>query len=407
MEQEFESESTLVERLLPQVQMVMQVSAKIAGAERTGAQAQYRGKLQVPSRRAYELLLPHFEREGVTPLLREHEGEHVIIAVDRPPEAGPGRPWLNAVLFGLTVLSVLYTGISHAWSYLQPNPNLPLPELIRLGLPLAALYAASLLAILLAHEFGHYLMGRYHRTPVSLPFFIPFPSLFGTLGAFIQLKSPSRDRRALFDIGVAGPLAGMVVAVPVILIGLAFSQVDQLPGTARAAAGSLQEGNSILYLAMKYLVHGQLLPQPTSYEGVPPLMYWARFILTGRPAPLGGTDVLLHPVAFAGWAGFLVTGLNLIPVGQLDGGHALYSLLGRRARLIWLPIVVGMAIWGVLVWTGWLLWAGLVYFFGRVHATPLDDVTELDPGRRALAIAVLILFVLIVTPVPIQPLAAP
>lgn len=408
MDHAMEGERTLTERLLPQVRMVMDVRAAVSGSERGGAQAQFTGKLREPSDQAYDRLVPAFEREGVTPLFRQHAGDHVILAVDKLPDVGPGRPWLNLVLLIVTFGSVLFSGVSYAAGHLGLSPNLGATQLILRSLPLAALYAGSLVGILVAHEFGHYLMGRYHRTPVSLPFFIPFPgTLFGTMGAFIQLKSPPRNRRTLLDIGLAGPLAGLLVALPVILIGLALSEVSTLPGSAQAARGSLQEGNSILYLALKYVVHGRLLPAPTSYGGVPPLLYWLRFIATGRPAPLGGQDVLLHPMAMAGWAGLLVTGLNLIPAGQLDGGHAIYALLGRAAGALWLPIVIGLGLFGAAVWSGWLIFAGLVFFFGRAHATPLDDITPLDAGRRALAIFAMVLFVLIITPVPIQPLAGP
>jgi membrane-associated protease RseP (regulator of RpoE activity) len=205
------------------------------------------------------------------------------------------------------------------------------------------------------------------------------------------------------DIGLAGPLAGLVVAIPVLLIGLALSEVGPLPAGSPQAAGTILEGNSLFYLAVKFLVKGELLPAPAEYGGLPPLLYWTRYILTGLPTPLGGRDVSLHPMAWAGWAGLLVTGLNLIPVGQLDGGHALYALLGRRAGRIWPFVLVAMA--GLtLVWTGWFLFAGLVFFFGRAHAQPLDDITPLDRRRRLVAVLGLVLFLVIFTPVPLRPL---
>jgi len=179
--------------------------------------------------------------------------------------------------------------------------------------------------------------------------------------------------------------------------------VGPLPIRPRETIGTILEGNSLFYLAVKYLVKGELLPAPAEYGGLPPLLYWIRYILTGLPAPLGGRDVSLHPMAWAGWAGLLVTGLNLIPVGQLDGGHALYALLGRRAGRIWPFVLVAMA--GLtLVWTGWFLFAGLVFFFGRAHAQPLDDITPLDRRRRVVAVLGLVLFLLIFTPVPLRPL---
>jgi len=194
------------------------------------------------------------------------------------------------------------------------------------------------------------------------------------------------------------------------MVGLLLSEVSPIPSQPGAlGGGSLLEGNSLLYLGAKFLVTGKLLPQPVSYQGVEPLVYWLRnlaFGITrplGVPVPLGGLDVQLHPMAWAGWAGFLVTGLNLIPTGQLDGGHVLYSLLGRRAAILW-PVIIAGLLGLTLVWNGWLLFAGLTFLMGRTYAQPLDDVTPLDARRRGLAILGLVLFVLIFTPVPIVPL---
>jgi membrane-associated protease RseP (regulator of RpoE activity) len=394
--------------MLRQVRAVMDVQKSEAGPEGAPFLARYHGKLKLDSIQAFEKLEPLFAKERASILLRQEGGSHVLIVVDELPEPGPARIWLNAVLLLATFLTVLFVGFSYGAGYLRLDPNLGSAELVRRVLPLAALYATSLLGILVAHEFGHYLAGRYHGTAVTLPFFIPFPgSLLGTMGAFIQLKSPPKNRRVLLDIGLAGPLAGLLVALPVLLIGLALSDVSTLPSTARAAAGSLQEGNSILYLGLKFLVKGELLPAPASLNGIDPLAYWVRFFFTGGPAPLGGRDVQLHPMAMAGWAGFLVTGLNLIPAGQLDGGHGIYALLGRGASRLWIFIVAALALMGLAIWEGWLIFAGLMFIFGRAHATPLDDITELDPPRRAIAILGLVLFILMFTPVPIKPLVGP
>ncbi|MFN2146277.1 MAG: site-2 protease family protein, partial [Anaerolineales bacterium] len=263
-------------------------------------------------------------------------------------------------------------------------------------------FGLSLLAILLAHEFGHYLLGRYHKADVTLPYFIPMPlSLLGTMGAFIQLKSPPKNRRTLLDIGVAGPLAGLVVAIPILLIGLSLSPVEVIEPITGPNQGLMLEGNSILYLAAKYIIHGELLPAPESYGGVPPLFYWLRFIFTGYPAPFGMRDVLMHPLAWAGWAGLLVTSLNLIPAGQLDGGHALYVLLGRKARRALPVILIGLGLLG-LAWPGWWLWVMLIMLLGRQYAEPLDQITELDPTRKAIAILVLVIFFLVFIPIPLQ-----
>ena len=269
------------------------------------------------------------------------------------------------------------------------------------SLPGGTAFTVSILAILLAHEFGHYLAGRYHKTHVTLPYFIPFPlSLFGTMGAFIQLKEPPRNKRILLDIGIAGPLAGLVVAIPVLLIGLALSDVSSLPAQLPPGQGLQIEGNSLLYLFAKFAVFGQLLPAPASYEGMNAIQYWVRYFFTGRPLPLGGQDVLLHPVAWAGWAGLLVTALNLIPAGQLDGGHVIFVLIGKRASALLPFVLAGLILLG-FVWPGWWLWAFLIFLLGRLHAEPLDQITPLDPGRRALALFGLVVFVLVFIPVPL------
>jgi membrane-associated protease RseP (regulator of RpoE activity) len=219
------------------------------------------------------------------------------------------------------------------------------------------------------------------------------------MGAFIQLKEPPKNKRILLDIGIAGPLAGLLVAIPVLLFGLSLSVVDRLPLVMDRAVSL--EGNSILYLLAKYIVFGQWLPTPGEYGGLNPLIYWIRYFFTGSPMPFGGTDVLLHPIAWAGWAGLLVTALNLIPAGQLDGGHILYALFGKRSRIVLPFVLVALVALGT-VWSGWWLWALLLFFLGRVHAEPLDQITTLDPNRRALAVFGLFVFILVFTPVPLS-----
>lgn len=255
------------------------------------------------------------------------------------------------------------------------------------------------MAILVCHEFGHYLAGRYHKTAVTLPFFIPFPlSYFGTMGAFIQLKEPPRNRRILLDIGIAGPLAGLIVAIPVLLLGIYLSPVIRLP--QQLPVGQIFEGNSLLYLLLKFIVKGQLLPRPETYAGISPILYWIRYFFTGGPSPAGGWDISISPIAWAGWAGLLVTSLNLIPAGQLDGGHIMYVLLGKRTTKLLPFILVALVLLG-FVWNGWWLWAALIFLLGRMHAEPLDQITPLDPKRRALAIFGVLLFIFVFIPVPL------
>jgi membrane-associated protease RseP (regulator of RpoE activity) len=161
------------------------------------------------------------------------------------------------------------------------------------------------------------------------------------------------------------------------------------------------EGNSILYLFAKFITKGQLLPHPLHYSGLSPVAYWLQYFFLGSPAPYGGTDVLLNHMAWAGWAGLLVTALNLIPAGQLDGGHTIYVLIGDTARRIWPIIVVALVLLG-FVWSGWFIWAVLIFLLGRTYARPRDEITPLNPGRRTLAIFGLIVFVLVFMPVPLR-----
>jgi membrane-associated protease RseP (regulator of RpoE activity) len=149
-------------------------------------------------------------------------------------------------------------------------------------------------------------------------------------------------------------------------------------------------------------VFGDLLPAPVNFDGMPPWLYWLRYFFTGRPFPLGGTDVLLHPVALAGWAGLLITALNLIPAGQLDGGHVMYVLLGRQKAARLLPIILALIALLGIFWAGWWLWVALIFFLGRTYAEPLDQITPLDDRRRMLAVLALIIFVLIFTPIPMN-----
>jgi membrane-associated protease RseP (regulator of RpoE activity) len=196
------------------------------------------------------------------------------------------------------------------------------------------------------------------------------------------------------------------VAIPVLLIGLSLSPVERLPLFIEEGQAFNLEGNSILYLLMKYIVHGQWLPQPGSFMTVSPLSYWLKYIFTGLPTPLGGYDVMLHPMAWAGWAGLLVTSLNLIPAGQLDGGHILFVLLGKRVRRLLPAILIGLTLLG-MAWEGWWLWVILIFVFGRVYAEPLDQITPLGPKRKAVAIFGIILFILVFIPVPLTLLIGP
>jgi Zn-dependent protease len=399
---EIVEDKTLVERLLAQVQREMQVQDIVEGGRNDAFAARFRGRLIGDSQDAFARLEPVFAKEGMTLVFRAENDDHIILAIRGVVESRPSRPWINLGVFVLTVLSVVLAGALYAYEGPVDADLGTTLEYIWRSFPSGIPFAISLLAILVAHESGHYIAARLNGTDVSLPFFIPFPgSPFGTMGAFIQLKEPPRNRRVLLDIGLAGPIAGLVVAIPVLLIGLSLSDVGQLPAGPDSPVGFSLEGNSLLYLAIKYISKGELLPAPIDYGNLPPLVYWIRYVLTGTPAPFGGRDVMLHPVAWAGWAGLLVTSFNLIPVGQLDGGHISYVLLGRRSRVVWPFIIVALVALG-LAWPGWWLWAGLLFLLGRRYAQPLDEITPLDGRRRALAIAGIVLFLIVFIPVPLR-----
>ncbi|MHB1416104.1 MAG: site-2 protease family protein [Chloroflexota bacterium] len=328
---------------------------------RSKVSVEIKGRLRVPSDRAYEIVSAKFQALGHFPLFRRSPDGDVILAVAGALPRQGGWSTTAIILFVATLISVLWMG---AMNEQLPGQDLNLLD----GIP----FAASLLSILVAHEMGHYLMARRLGVPASLPYFIPMPlSIFGTMGAVMQMKAPPRDKRALLAVGAAGPVAGLLVGIPVLLIGLSLSQVHAIP----AGEPIIQEGNSLLYAGLKILVFGRFLPA-------------------------GGQDVFLHPIAWAGWAGLLVTALNLIPASQLDGGHIMYALIGERARLITWGVVVALVALSFL-WWGWLLWAGLTFMFARVHAVPLDDITVLRSGDRAFALAMLVVAVLVFIPVPI------
>lgn len=251
----------------------------------------------------------------------------------------------HIVLFGLTCLSTFLVG--------------------------GIFYSATLMAILLAHEMGHYLMSRRHRVWATLPYFIPFPfPPFGTLGAVIKTRSPIPNRRALLDIGVAGPLSGLVLALPAIALGLLWSTpvpVSELPET------TIRLSSPPFFLLMEKLLVGEL---PSSY------------------------DLILHPMAYAGWVGLFVTALNLLPIGQLDGGHVIYALFGPRSRIIFRWTLVALLLTALFVNIGWLVLIVLLMGIGHRHPPPLDDLTPIDGKRKAVAVFTIAVFFSSFTPIP-------
>jgi membrane-associated protease RseP (regulator of RpoE activity) len=283
---------------------------------------------------------------------------------------------LHGFLFGLSLLTTTIVGVVLAQSF-QNNRPLDLdqyvnvfgaleaqPWLLLEGLP----YSLTLMAILLAHELGHYFACRYYGIDASLPYFLPFPSQIGTFGAFIRIRSPIYTRRALFDVGVAGPLAGFVLLLPAMAIGMAKSHI--VPGIA---------------------VHGELI------FGVPAVQRFMGWIIFPGVA---SANISLHPVARAAWVGTLATALNLLPIGQLDGGHIVYSITPRNHKLLSRLFVAALLPLGILYWP-WLVWAALLFLLALRHPV-ICDITPLDKRRVGLAILAAVIFLLTFTVVPIQ-----
>lgn len=340
---------------------------------------------------AYDLIAERWRAHQYTPMLRRHQGQIALIAQPGIVVPKPSNPWINLILAIATVVSVLFSGALLSCQCTFPRTF----EQWWGGMPLMLV----LMGILLAHEFGHYFAARYHKVAVTLPYFIPMPFIIvGTMGAFIQLRSPFKTKRQLFDIGVAGPLAGLVFAIPLIIWGVASSPVDPLP----SGSGFLLEGNSIFYLAVKYAVHGQLLPNFNQYSD---LSFWQEFLrlLVGLTPSGSGTDISLNLVAFAAWFGLFVTAMNLIPVGQLDGGHVIYCIFGERSRWLGLGMVGAMVLAGIFLWPGWLIWALLVFFvIGPNHPPPLNDLVGLGLPRKILAYITVFILLIMFMPNPIQ-----
>ena len=289
----------------------------------------------------------------------------------QPP---PTRVWLHLALLLLTVATTITAGAMQQ----GVNPLTHPLDLYR-GIP----FSFTLLLILGTHEMGHYLISRRHGLNVTLPFFIPappviyipgvgaIPIIFGTFGAFIKIRSPIQDKKALLDVGCAGPLTGVVVSIPLIILGLKLSTVKIMS----IGEGGLILGEPLLFKFLSWVVFGHLTPEQ---------------------------NVFLHPVAFAGWIGLLVTMLNLIPVGQLDGGHVAYALFPRYHRYISWTCLSLLVLSGLFFWQGWLVWAVLLYFLGMRHPPPAYDWVPLDRRRKIIGIITILVFLLTFTPVPIK-----
>jgi membrane-associated protease RseP (regulator of RpoE activity) len=286
---------------------------------------------------------------------------------------------LQVLLFLLTLLSTTLVGTRLQHNFQSGRPAFDIEaDMVAfwqiLTHPASMLdgltFSATLMLILLAHEMGHYLTCTFYGVNATLPFFMPAPSVIGTFGAFIRIKSPIYSKRILFDVGVAGPLAGFVFLIPALGLGMALSKV--MPGIA--LRGDLVFGTPLIVRMAEWLV----------FPGVP------------------ASDIYLHPVARAAWVGAIATALNLLPIGQSDGGHVVYSFFGARHRLISRLFIVALIPLGIFYWYGWLVWAAFFVFFGMRHPPTIYDDERLGPGRRALAWTAFALLALSFSVAPIQ-----
>jgi Zn-dependent protease len=343
--------------------------------EDDGVQA-FRGRLRQRADATLDRLQQSLP-DTIVPLVQQDEqfGAAIILMplpVERAVLEKPVRPALHWLLLGLTFLTTTWAGAMHQGVNLLEEPGR-----FTVGLP----YSIGLLSILGIHELGHYFTALYHGLRVTPPYFIPVPFALGTFGAFIQMRSPTRNRRALFDVAVAGPLAGLVVAIPALMLGLQTSEI--IPNNA-ADAGAVplrlclrgtSVGSSMLFAFVSKLALG------------PELQY--------------GDLIRLSPLAFAGWLGLLVTALNLLPIGQLDGGHMTRAMFGSRVG----QSISSLALWSlfllaIFVWPGLLIWAIIVYFIAGRGTPPLNDITPISPTRRAVGYFTLLILAVILLPMP-------
>jgi membrane-associated protease RseP (regulator of RpoE activity) len=286
------------------------------------------------------------------------------------------RPWVNALLLVITFLTTTSVGAMHYHGFLLDFVPRPLIFTSYQDLLMGGLwYSLPLLAFFGAHEMGHYLACRYYRVDATLPYFLPFFGLTGTLGAVIRIRSAIRTKPVLFDVGVAGPIAGFVVAIPLMVIGLSMSRVVPLPEDFVG----LELGEPLIFQAVAWLIFG--------------------------PIP-DGHSLNLHPMAFAAWFGLLATAINLFPIGQLDGGHISYAVLGGKSTYVTLG-AVGTAMVLTFISISWIVWTVLMVLmliaFGPRHPPTYDEHVPLDQRRMAIAGLALIIFIACFTPAPIQP----
>jgi membrane-associated protease RseP (regulator of RpoE activity) len=304
--------------------------------------------------------------------------------IPKPLPPPHGRLWVQVALLAVTLVTTTIAGGCHYYSFTQDLASADMPPAVTptfdemFGNPMFYLrglwYSLTILAILGCHEMGHYVACLKYGVLATRPFFLPAPFLTGTFGAFIRIKSRIPNKVALFDIGIAGPLAGFVVAVPALFIGLMLSRVDHLP---QDQSNLVELGEPLLFKMAAWMVWGSV---PEGYS------------------------INMHPMAFAAWFGLIATALNLFPISQLDGGHIAYAVLGRRSTMVTI-VMLGVAIGLAFKSSSWILWTvllvGMIAALGPHHPPTLYDDEPVDRQRIALAVLAAIILILCFTPVPI------
>lgn len=333
----------------------------------------FNGRLLVNPDRSYDEIRRRFLPYGYTPMFRREKSEDVVLAMEGlVDQVKTGNPLVNILLLLATILTTLSAGASLTLGYdlleAITSGNLYLVGQVLLA---GAPFAITLLGILGVHEFGHYIAAQAHRVQATLPYFIPLPAGLGTLGALIQLKSPMKDRRVLFDIGLAGPYAGLAVAIPLFMIGLLLSSDNFVPSSFQGI--TLETLGASLFIKL------------------------TTWLFTDIPA---GQTIQVHPILFAAWWGIFVTGINLLPVGQLDGGHAAYAILGRYAHGVALITFLILILAGTFISSYWFIWAFFIMLGGFRHPAPLNDISPIGPVRKVVGLLTIALFFLIFIPQP-------
>ncbi|MGQ9465859.1 MAG: site-2 protease family protein [bacterium] len=319
-----------------------------------------KGKLYEPIEQTIIEIKEYTKQYDYTPFFNKEGNYHTILLALLPKIYDRPKIWLNLLLFILTIFTTLLAGAFNSGA----NPFEKFSDIL-VGIP----FSFSLMAILTCHELGHYFVSKKEGMITTLPYFIPVPFHFlGTFGAIIKMKSIVPSRKALLKVGMAGPICGFFVAFVISIIGIALSEVR----TATPGGSYLKLGDSVLFYLLGKVIH---------------------------PSIPAAADIFLHPMAFAGWIGFLVTSMNLIPIGQLDGGHVAYSILLKKQRMLYIPVILSLIGFGIL-WPGWIIWGFLAFILARKEPVIQDTITPLSKKEKLYALLPLIVLILTFIPQP-------